>query len=112
MRTEDYSEAGIRVKELSSDEILSVVTELEGSLGNAWSSKKEIERQQRQFWTLFKYGLNPELIETENRKLYKQNTAINQRRPTIGVKRFYHPQARISSAFLQDNMTFMETNIS
>jgi len=112
MRTEDYLEAGIRVKELSSDEILSVVTELEASLENAWSSTNKIERQQRQFWTLFKYGLNPVFIETENRKLSKQNTAINQRRPTVGVNRFYHPQARISTAFLQDNMTFLGKNIS
>ena len=110
MRTEDYSEAGIRVDELSSDEILSVVAELEESLENGSLSKEEIKSQQTKFWNLFKDALNPELIETRNQNLDNQNSAINQRRPTVGVDRFYHPQARISSVFLQNNMTFMENN--
>ena len=112
MRTGDYLEAGIRIEELSSDEILSVVTELEGRLTHTWRSDSETECKQKEFWNLFRHGLDPKSIETENHKLEQDNLVTNQRRPTIGVQRYYHPEARMSSAFLQDNSTFLETNTS
>jgi len=112
MRTGDYLEAGIRIEELSSDEILSVVTELEGRLTHTWRSDSETECKQKEFWNLFRYGLDPKSIETENHKLEQDKLVTNQRRPTIGVQRYYHPEARMSSAFLQDNSIFLETNTS
>ena len=108
LRTEDYRDAGILIRELSSEEILDVVAELELRLTEKWNSNVKMDKEQERFWDCFRRGAGKESGEVRDTFGTKPELFKRQRKPTIGVDRYYNPSAKFSAKFLEDNPSFLE----
>ena len=84
LRLEEYVNTGIRVRELSSSEILGVVNELELRLSKKWVDSDEALANQRRFWEIYKSGGG-----------------------WTPPDAYFHPEARLSSEYLELNPEFL-----
>ena len=84
-KSEQYEVANIEIRTLQPEEITATVLELEARLGGTWpETTKQVEYQEK-FWDIYK------TIEGET--------------PATS---FYHPNAFLSSAFLEKHPSFLE----
>lgn len=81
---EEYVKEKIMIQDLSSEEILRSVMEMESRLTGEWKDTKEDIQMQHRFW-----------------KLFKENVALHN-----GLGRI-HPQSRVSSSFLMANKQWL-----
>lgn len=83
-RAEEYEKAKITVQDLSPEEILQAVMEMESRLTGTWKETEEDIQLQQRFWKLFK----------EDAAFHTYNGRI-------------HPQARVGSLFLRANTQWL-----
>ncbi len=83
--SEKYKEAGIKVVDLSSEQIKEIVFEMEGRLTGKWRATKKEELDQSKFIKIIREDLN--------------NNDIKHK--------FIHPEARISQKYLEYNYSFL-----
>ena len=108
MRSEDYLEAGIRVSELTSQDILDVVLELEERISGHWESPPEEYMLQEKFWELYKYGDDKLIKNTFKSQDGVISSNLRSRmRPKTAPDEFIHPKAVLSHRFLEKNPEFL-----
>lgn len=109
MRSEDYSKAGIRVSELTSQDISDVVLELEERISGHWNSTPEEDLLQEKFWKLYKYDDDKLLKETFTSQggVVAENLT-SRMRPLTSPDEFIHPDAILSHRFLEKNPDFLK----
>ena len=108
MRSEDYLEAGIRVSELTSQDISDVVLELEERISGHWEPTPEEYILQEKFWKLYKYGDDKLLKDTFTSQDGVISSMLKCRmRPKTAPDEFIHPQAILSHRFLEKNPEFL-----
>jgi putative glycosyltransferase (TIGR04372 family) len=83
-RKEKYVKEKITVQDLSSEEILQAVMEMESRLTGTWKETEEDIQLQQRFW-----------------KLFKENVEFHTHHGRI------HPQARVGSSFLKANRQWL-----
>ena len=89
---EEYKEKGIKIIDLSSEQIKEIVLEMEMRLTGNWRVTKEEELKQRQFIKMISS------VPIEN----------NDAETTDGkIHEFFHPEARISHKYLENNPSFL-----
>ena len=68
-----------------------------------WVSSPEMENYQERFWNWFKWGIEQWTVNSGNIDAKNIPYLIKkQRRPIIGIDRYYHPEAKLSSKFLEN----------
>ena len=83
-KSEEYKEKGIKIIDLSSEQIREIVLEMESRLTGSWKVTKEEELNQS--------------------KLIK---IISSQKSKEKMHGFFHPQARISQKYLEYNPSFL-----
>jgi putative glycosyltransferase (TIGR04372 family) len=86
--SEEYKEAGIKVVDLSSEQIKEIVFEMEGRLTGKWRATEKEELDQIKFIKILREDLNNNYIK----------------------HKFIHPEARISQKYLEYNHSFLSDN--
>jgi len=97
---EEYKEKGIKIIDLSSEQIKEIVLEMEMRLRGNWRVTEEEELKQRQFIKIIS-----SLPIGSVRSIYASDNSADEK-----LHEFFHPEARISQKYLENNSSFLSEN--
>ena len=101
-KSEEYKEKGIKIIDLSSEQIREIVLEMESRLTGNWRVTEEEELNQSKFIKIIS-SWKIEEIDIHTGETIKGKGKRHE---------FFHPEARVSQKYLEYNSSFLSDNKS